>query len=78
MILSDSRFHIKEIIVLYFLTEPEVVPSNFEIDPEAPFSYESIGLRWDPVDTSAEAMQGKFNGYKVCTPRMIMKRKFIQ
>ena len=45
--------------------EPKVVPSDFEIDPEAPFSYESIGFRWDPVDTSDEAMQGKFNGYKI-------------
>ena len=61
----------------FFLTEPKVVPSDFEIDPEAPFSYESIGFRWDPVDTSDEAMQGKFNGYKVCTPLNIMKRQFI-
>lgn len=45
--------------------KPSVIPQNFEIDPEAPYSHKSIGFRWDAVDTSDVAMQGKFNGYKL-------------
>ncbi|CAC5396287.1 NRCAM [Mytilus coruscus] len=44
---------------------PTVVPGNFEVDPDAPYTHETIGLRWDTVDMSAEAMQGKFDGYKI-------------
>lgn len=45
--------------------EPRVVPGNFSVDPAVPVSHETIGLMWDPVDTSDAAMQGKFNGYKI-------------
>ena len=51
-------------VSLHFIV-PNVTPSNFEIDPDVPFTHESVGLMWDPVDTSDKAMQGKFNGYKV-------------
>ncbi|XP_070191784.1 neuroglian-like isoform X3 [Littorina saxatilis] len=44
---------------------PKVVPENFEIDPDVPVTSTSAGFRWDPVDTSQEAMNGKFQGYKI-------------
>ncbi|XP_076102327.1 neuroglian-like isoform X2 [Mytilus galloprovincialis] len=44
---------------------PTVVPGNFEVDPDAPYTHETIGLRWDAVDMSEETMQGKFDGYKI-------------
>ena len=44
---------------------PKVVPENFELDPDEPVTSTSAGFRWDPVDTSPEKMNGKFQGYKV-------------
>ncbi|XP_060080594.1 neuroglian-like isoform X2 [Ylistrum balloti] len=44
---------------------PNVVPTNFELDPDMNITYEEAGFRWDPVDDSPEAMQGKFEGYKI-------------
>ena len=44
---------------------PKVVPENFELDPDEPVTSTSAGFRWDPVDTSRESMNGKFQGYKV-------------
>ena len=42
-----------------------MVPENFELDPDEPVTSTSAGFRWDPVDTSRESMNGKFQGYKV-------------
>ncbi|XP_033745702.1 neuroglian-like [Pecten maximus] len=47
------------------MSAPNVVPANFEVDPDVNITYEEAGFRWDPVDESPEAMQGKFEGYKI-------------
>ena len=44
---------------------PTVAPANFELDPEVALTATSAGFRWDHVDTSPEALNGKFQGYKV-------------
>lgn len=48
-----------------FITEPRVVPQNFELDPDVPVTATSAGFRWDPVDTSPQSIRGAFQGYKV-------------
>ncbi|XP_071117603.1 uncharacterized protein [Haliotis cracherodii] len=44
---------------------PRDFPENLELDPDKNLTPTSAPLRWDPVDTSPEAVRGEFRGYKV-------------
>ncbi|KAK3734449.1 hypothetical protein RRG08_029124 [Elysia crispata] len=44
---------------------PLVTPGNFELDPTVDVTATSATFRWDAVNTSVEAMQGEFSGYKI-------------
>ncbi|GFO23267.1 neural cell adhesion molecule l1 [Plakobranchus ocellatus] len=43
---------------------PQVSPQNFELDPLVNVTATAASFQWDAVNTSIEAMQGKFSGYK--------------
>ncbi|RUS76729.1 hypothetical protein EGW08_015509, partial [Elysia chlorotica] len=44
---------------------PLVSPENFELDPAVDVTATSATFQWDAVNTSVEAMQGEFSGYKI-------------
>lgn len=44
---------------------PNVTVANFELDPDLEVTSSKAGFRWDPVDTSPQAMNGQFQGYKI-------------
>ncbi|GFR87913.1 neural cell adhesion molecule L1 [Elysia marginata] len=44
---------------------PQVTPGNFELDPLVKVTATSATFMWDAVNTSVEAMQGAFAGYKI-------------
>ncbi|KAL8596705.1 hypothetical protein ACOMHN_045631 [Nucella lapillus] len=44
---------------------PNVVPQNFELDPNDTVTATSAAFIWDPVDTSPQNMNGEFQGYKI-------------
>lgn len=51
--------------IVYFLLAPNVVPDNFELDPDYNMTYESARFRWDRVNETDEDIRGSLKGYKV-------------